>query len=79
MNERNLTLDFGALCEPIKKQLAYQQFAAPARQTAAWQNAADSITLLSIQKLITYRQAEGIRRRLCIRIAKRVKPKRVKP
>lgn len=79
ITQDHLTLEFGAICDPIKKQLTDQKFIAHAWKIRAWQKTADSITILSAQLLLTPSQVKSIRQRLLKRIAAQVKPQHSKP
>ncbi len=64
MDTRMLSLRFGALCDPIDKQLEEQGFYAPLRKIADCQKYADCVTLLSVSGIITESEARAARRRI---------------
>ncbi len=67
-------LHFGAMCDPIKKQLAEQGFTQVPRMLERWQLAADAVVRLSIAGLLSQKEADNARKRLVKLIGKEAEP-----
>lgn len=65
MSERKeLALNFGALCDPVGKQLSRQGLTFDPDQAVTWQKCADAVTYLAIMGLLPDAQVRAARKRL---------------
>lgn len=71
---QTLSISFGAMCPPIREQLAEQALVADEKDVVFWQRVADAIALLSIHDLITDAARARARKRLLKAMCGRVKP-----
>lgn len=69
-----LSIQFGAMCPPIREQLNEQALAADEKDVVFWQRVADAIALLSIHDLITDAARERARKRLLKAMCRRCGP-----
>jgi len=69
---QSLSINFGAMCPPIREQFAEQQLAAKSEDVAFWQRLADAIALLSIHDLITDAARQRARKRLLKAMCRRL-------
>lgn len=74
MKTKTLSLEFGALCDPIAFQIDGQGLKLSDAEREFSQKAADSITLLTIKGLLTRPEAEKARKRLLARVAAYAEP-----
>lgn len=70
----SISLQFGAMCDPIKKQLAVQGLEGDAKDVTRWQKCADAITLLSIHSYLSDSEKDRARKRLGMSIGRSVVP-----
>ncbi len=68
----SLALHFGALCEPIAKQIEAAGLVCAPKDAKLWQRMADGITICAIQQILTQGEVRKARQRLIDRIAKGV-------
>lgn len=71
----SIGINYGALAEPIKKQLLNQNCGVPVRLCKGWQDDADAITRLSVSGILSLSQASAARKKLHNKIIKRIQQK----
>lgn len=72
-----LTVNFGAMADPIAKQLS--EHGCAASSLAVWERAADAIVFLHVHGLATDSEAHKARGRLFARIKKSIEGAKAKP
>lgn len=68
-------IQFGALCDPIKKQLASQGLSSTPTRLGVWQRQADAVAYLAIVSLIPDGVVASARRKILRSIVQHVLPK----
>jgi hypothetical protein len=71
-----LSIHFGALCQPIKRQLRDAKLRCKPDLAAAWQDDADAVTRLAVRGLLSDAEKQRARRRLIKVIAANVESHR---
>ena len=69
-NDSRLGLHFGAISDPITRQLIEQGYAPDVSDCARWQKLADAITMLKVHSYIGDRKAADLRKKLLKQIGK---------
>lgn len=72
---KTIGLHFGALCDPIKKQLAEQGFGQEPKVLTRWQEAADAVTRLSIMGVLAPSEVHKARQRLVKQVGQEAVPR----